>query len=555
MARPSEGKGADPRTPPKVVILGGGYGGVYTALKLQNAAKRKRIELSLVSRDNFFLFQPMLAEVVSGSIEPTHIVNPIRRLCPYTNIYRAEVEAVDVERRNVIISYAGHAQYRDIPYDHLLIAVGSSTDLSSLPGVAEHAFPLQTLGDALFLRNHLIGILERAEVEVDPQEKADLLTFVVVGGGYTGVEVAAEINDFVREAAKSYLHVDHAKVKVILLQGRDRILPELDKGLAEFSHRLLVRRGIEIRLKTRITGATAQSANLDNGDTLPTRTLVAAIGASSNRLLDTLPCNRDPKGRLIVDETLSVPGYEGLWAVGDCAAVPDVEKGGTCPPTAQYALRAAKHVAQNILASIRGGRVRVFSHKTLGLFVPLGRFSATAEVLGLKVSGALAWFLYRTYYLYQLPRLERKLKVLTDWNLALVFRRDIVQQDFSRSGGATRAHYEVGQVIIREGELARHFYIILTGRVQVYSQREEGEVDIATLGPGEYFGEIALLQGVRRTASVRALTPVDLLTISGSDFTALAMSSTQFSELLTGVMRQRLSENEARHPSGAENRM
>ncbi len=382
-----------------------------------------------------------------------------------------------------------------------------------------------------------------------------MLTFVVVGGGYTGVEVAAEINDFVREAAKSYLHVDHKEIKVILLQGRDRILPELHEGLAEFSHRLLERRGIEIRLRTRITGATAQSAILDIGDTLATRTLVAAVGASPNRLLDTLPCDRDSKGRLIVDETLAVPGYKGLWSVGDCAAVPDVRKGGTCPPTAQYALRAARHVAQNILASIRGTRVRPFSHRTLGIFVPLGRFSAAAEVLGLKVSGALAWFLYRTYYLYQLPRLERKLKVLTDWNLALVFRRDIVQQDFGRSGGATRAHYEVGQVIIRQDELARHFYIILTGKVQVYSQGKEGDVDIATLGPGEYFGEIALLQGVRRTASVRALTPVDLLTLSGSDFTALATSSTHFGELLTGVMQERLSENEARHPSGAENRV
>ena len=529
---------------------------MYAALGLQKAARRGQIELSLISRNNFFVYQPMLAEVVSGSIEPPHIMNPIRRLARFTNFYKAEIEAVDVEGRRVVIRYPGHADFHDIQYDHLVIAVGSSTDLSRLPGMAEHAFPFRTLGDALFLRNHLISVLERAEVENDPDEKREALTFVVAGGGYTGVEVAAEINDFTREAVRSYTHIEPSEIKVMLLQGSARIMPEIAEDLAEFSHKVLERRGVEIRLDTRIKGATAQSAILDDGTTIPTRTLVAAVGAAPNRLLDSIPSERDSRGRIVVDETLAVPGYPGMWAVGDCAAIPDaggIE--GTAPPTAQYALREARHVAQNILATIRGGTIRPFSYKSLGSFVPLGRFSAAAQVMGFKVSGFPAWWMYRTYYLSQLPCLERKLRVMIDWTLELLFRRDIVQMEVARSEGISRAHYEAGEIVYQQGDLARNFWIILDGQVQVYRQEDGQETLIATLGPGEYFGEMSLLQGVRHTASVRTLTPVDLLVMNEADFTALASSSTRFGELLAGVMRQRLSGGESaesQHPPGNE---
>ena len=533
------------RSPPRVVVLGGGYGGVYACLALEKAARRGQIELSLVSRDNFFLFQPMLAEVVSGSIEPPHILNPIRRLCRSTSFFQAEIEAVDVDDRNVIIRYPGHVDYRSISFDHLVIAVGSSIDLSALPGVAEHAFPFKTMGDALMLRDHIIGVLERAEVETDPDEKNELLNFVVVGGGYTGVEVAAEINEFVREAAKSYPHVNSEEIDVILLQGAGRILLELAEGLAKFSHRLLVRRGIEIRLNTRIKSATAQSAILSDGAVIPTHTLVAAVGTAPNRLLDTMLCPKGARGRLLVDENLAVQACPGVWGVGDCAAIPDLHGGGTCPPTAQYALAEAKHVARNILATIKGEGLQPFSYKSLGVFVPLGRFSAAAEVLRFKLSGFPAWWLYRTYYLYQLPRLERKLRVVIDWTLQLIFRRDIVKMDVASSEGVSRAHHEAGEIIFRQGELARNFYIILTGQVQVFRQENQRETPMATLGPGEYFGEMSLLRAVRHTASVRALTPTDLLIMSGTDFTALADSSTRFGELLAGVMRQREHANAA----------
>ena len=219
----------------------------------------------------------MLAEAVSGSIEPPHIVNPIRRLCRYCDFHLAEIEAIDFENRNVIIHYPDQTYYRSIPYDHLVISVGSSTDLSQIPGMSEHSYPFKTLDDAVCLRNHLISLLERAEVEDDPVKKQRQMTFVVARGGYTGVEVAADINDFIREAAKSYRHIEPDEANVILLQGGSRILPELSEGLATFGHRLLERRGIEVRLNTRVAGATAEYAILMGCSSIPTRTLVATM--------------------------------------------------------------------------------------------------------------------------------------------------------------------------------------------------------------------------------------------------------------------------------------
>ena len=312
---------------------------------------------------------------------------------------------------------------------------------------------------------------------------------------------------------------------------------------------MMQRRGVEVRLGTTIVGATVQRAILGNGETIPTRTLVAAIGSAPNQLLALLPGNQGPRGRLVVDETLAVPDCPGVWAVGDCAAVPDLRGGGTCPPTAQYAIRQAKHVARNILATVDGKNLRPFSHRNLGVFVPLGRFSGAAEVLGLKVSGFLAWWLYWTFYLYQLPRLERKVRVVTDWTLELFFHRDIVQIDIARSQGISRAHYEPGEFIYREGELARNFYTILSGEVQVVRLENGEEKPVATLGVGEYFGEASLLRGIRHTASVRTLAATDLLVMSGPDFKALATSSTQFAETLTDVMQRRLSDD--RSPDSA----
>ncbi len=522
---------------------------MYTALGLQKAARKGVIHLSIVSRDNFFLSQPMLAEVVSGSIEPPHIVSPIRRLCSHSDFHQAEIEDVDLDRRQVVIRYPEQPQFHYIPFDHLVIAVGGSIDLSRIPGMSSHSFSFKTLGDAIALRSHLIGVLEKADVEEDASRKERLLTFIVAGAGYTGVEVVAEINDFVKEASRSYRHVDPSEAKVLLLQGASRLLPELNEGTAAFSHRVLERKGIEVRLNARVASATAEGIVLTDGSAISARTLVAAMGAAKNRLLDKLPGPKDQRGRQVVDSSLAVAGYLGLWSIGDCAAIPDKGKDGTCPPTAQYAVREAKHLAKNILAAVKGSPVKPFAYKNLGTFVPLGRFSGAAQIMGVNISGFRAWFLYRAYYLSQLPRLKRKIQVLIDWSLELLFRRDIVHLNITPSNQTTRSHYEPGQTVCNQGDLARGFFIILEGQVEVIRERNGVAEKVDTMGPGEYFGEIALLFGVRHTVTIRALTTLDLLVMNGADLTALANSSSDFGDLLSKVMRQRLTDAGVEHPN------
>ncbi len=534
---------------PSVVILGGGYGGVHAALELQSAAKRGEIELTLISRENFFLFQPMLAEVISGSISPLNVVSPIRRIVPHADIHQAEIESVDTGNRTVAIRYPGHARLTYIDYDHLIFAVGSATDLSHFPGVEEHALPFKTLGDAFRLRNHLISMLEAADVEEDPFYKHLTLTFVIAGGGYTGVEVTSEINEFLRVASRSYRNIDTDDFRVILLHRSGRILPELGERLANLSHRLLEKRGIYVRLHTELRGATGGSALLADDVYIPTRTLVATIGASPNPILADLPCELE-RGRLVVDETLAVQGGENLWAVGDCALIPDLLRGGFCPPTAQFALREAKSAAQNVLASVRGTPKKPFRYKSRGVFVPLGGFAAATETFGLELSGFVAWWLYRTFYLLQLPRIERKLRVVTDWTLDLIFPPDIVKVDIDRPHGTSRRHFEAGDYIFRKGDISSEFYVVVDGEVEVLREDDGGESQLATLGIGEYFGEISLLSGVPHSSSVRAKTRAEILVMTGEDFLALVSSSSLFGDLLREVVQRRISINAANGSKG-----
>ena len=531
---------------PSVVILGGGYGGVHAALEMQRAARRGEIELTLISRENFFLFQPMLAEVISGSIGPLNVVSPVRRLVPHAQFHQAEIEFVDTDSHRVAIRYPGHTRISYIHYNHLIFAVGSATDLSHFSGVQEHALTFKTLGDAFRLRNRLLSMLEAADVEDDEFEKRQLLTFVVAGGGYTGVEVVSEINEFLRVASRNYRNVSAEEFRIILLHRSARILPELGEGLARFSHKLLEKRGIYIRLHAELKGATAQTAILADDIFIPTKTLVATIGASPNPILTDLPFERE-RGRLIVDETLAVKGSENLWAVGDCAFVPDVLGGGACPPTAQFALQQAKRAAQNALAKIRGKPTKPFRHKSRGVFVPLGGYAAATEAFGLEVSGFLAWWMYRTFYLMQLPRIERKLRVATDWTLDIIFPGDIVKVDIDRAHGTSRHHYEKGEYIYQQGDIAHEFYIVLSGEVEILREHDGRESPVATLSSGDYFGEMSLLREERHSSSARAREHVELLIMNGDDFLALASSSSQFGELLQTVAQERMTINAARH--------
>lgn len=536
----------------RIVILGGGFGGAYAAMHLERKlGKRLRppnaapgvepsgFEVALVSRENYLVFQPLIPGVVSSSLGIVDTIAPLRRLCPRTRLYTRDALAIDLERRTVTLSPGFRPRPLVLEYEHLVIALGNVTGLAGLPGVQQHALAFKSLGDALYLRNHVIHVLEEAAIEPDPETRRSLMTFVVAGGGFSGVEVAAELNDFVREVVHDYRGLDPADLRVVLLHSRDRILPELNERLGVFAQKVLASRGVAIRFGTRLAGATASSAVLNNGERLPTRTIVTTVPAAPNPLATALPLARE-RDRLVVNEHLQVPGHPDVWAIGDCAAVRDVSTGEMMPTTAQHATREAECVAQNIVASMDGRPLKRFTFAGLGQLASLGRRSAVAQVLGVNLSGFLAWFLWRSVYLMKLPGLDRKLRVATDWTLDLFLRQDIVQLKTDRTSAIAYEHFEAGETVIQQGDFGDKLYIIHSGEVEVLRETPgAAPARLATLGAGEYFGEMALLTDAPRQATVRSLTPLDVMVVGRTDFLALIQSFPQLQQVFEELARGR----------------
>jgi NADH dehydrogenase len=512
----------------RILILGGGFGGVHTAVHLERLLAREleagTVELGLVSRENYMVFQPMLPEVISGSIGLVDTITPIRRLCPSTNLYTRTIERIELDRRRVHAAAGFGSRQYSLEYDHLVIALGNVTSFAGRPGLAEHALPFKYLGDALAIRNRLIHTLEEADIEGSAEVRRMLLTFVVAGGGFSGVEAVAELNDFVRAAARSFRNLRADEIRVILVHAGGVILPELPSSLGRFAETLLSRRGVEIRLNQRLQSATADAALLEGGDRIETRTLITTVPSMANPLVAMLPCKSE-RGRLVVDEHLAVPEHPGVWAVGDCAWVIDARTGEPAPPTAQHATREARCVAENIAATLRGTPRRAFSFRALGKMGSLGHRSAVAEVFGFRLSGFVAWWLWRTIYLMKLPGLDRKVRVALDWTLDLLFPPDIVQLKTEHPVGLRREHFEADETIFHEGDRGDWLYIVLDGEVDVLqSVPGRGQVPLRRLGRGECFGEIALVSDRPRSATVRCATPVNVLAVDREAFETLFSS-------------------------------
>jgi NADH:quinone reductase (non-electrogenic) len=528
--------------PIRVLILGGGFGGVAVAQELQKLVPKldRPIEVTLVSQSNYLLFVPMLPSAAAASVELTHILSPLREILHRTRIRVETVEAVDLEARTVTTTHPSTHHEQVLPWDYLVIAIGNTVNLARLPGVAQHGLPIKTIGDALQIRNRTLEMLEAAENSPDSEVRRRLLTFVVAGGGYSGVEIAAEINDFVREAEREcYPVIQDRDIRVILLHSGQRILPEISESLAQFAHRKLVQRGVEVRLGARLASATADHVTLESGERIDTHMLIVAIGASPNPVAQRLGIAMD-RGRIQVDRTLRLTGQSAVWALGDCAAVPHPKTGEPAPPTAQFAMREGKTVARNIVAAIEGREPTPFTFTGLGEMVSLGNGAAVAELFGkIKVAGPLAWIMWRTFYLMRLPGLQRKVRVWLDWNMDRLFSRDLVQLSVQRTERVAHAHYEAGEPIIVQGELADAFYIIVRGAVEVVREEDGQEQALARLGAGDSFGELGLLRHQRRSATVRAVEPVDVIALGRSDFDLLAGTWKHLHESLAEVARER----------------
>jgi NADH dehydrogenase len=422
------------------VILGGGFGGVYTALHLDKALVHDApLDVILVNRENFFLFTPMLHEVAASDLDMTHIVNPIRKLLRRVKFVQGEVESIDLQGRRVVVSHGAQHHHHDLEYDHLVIALGAVTNFYNLPGVAERALTMKSLGDAIYLRNHLIEHLEQADFECARDARQALLTFVVAGGGFAGVETIAAINDFVREALPFYPNLSDESLRIVLVHEGPLLLPELGETLGVYARTQLAQRKVEIRLQTRITGLSDEGVGLSDGTLIPSKTLIWTAGTSPHPLLATLAC-RNERGRIVANEYLEVPEWPGVWALGDCALIPDLKTGKPYPPTAQHALRQGKVLAGNILAVIRGGQKRPFVFTTIGLLAAIGKRTGVANILGVNFSGFVAWWLWRSIYWSKLPRLEKKVRVALDWLLDVLFSKDLVQ--FQTLRGQTVSHAE-----------------------------------------------------------------------------------------------------------------
>jgi NADH:quinone reductase (non-electrogenic) len=408
----------------RVLILGGGFGGIYAAIELERALRdRHNVNITLVTRDNYFLFTPMLHEVAASDLEMNTIVNPLRKLLRRPKTFTGNIEAIDLERRCVAVTHGFDRHVHQLSYDHLIVALGSSTNFFGLPGVKDAALTMKKLDDAIELRNRLITHLEEANSECAAGERQPLLTFVVVGGGFAGVETLGGINDFVRDAIRFYPNLTPEFVRTILVSSDEFILPELGSKLGAYAQRKLAARGVEIITRARVTGVRGGIVGLSDGRTIPATTLIWTAGNAPNPLVANLPVpKRD--GRILVNEYLEVKEFPGVWALGDCASIPDRKTGGFHPPTAQHAIREARCAARNVAADIVGGKRKAFGFSTLGRLAAIGRRSGVANVFGLNFSGFLAWWLWRTIYLFKLPRLEKKMRVALDWTLDLCFAKD-----------------------------------------------------------------------------------------------------------------------------------
>jgi NADH dehydrogenase len=442
-----------PAPPPRevktrIVILGGGFAGATTAEHLEQAfGADPSVAITLVSDTNALLFTPMLAEVAGSSLEPTHITTPLRTSLRRTEIVRGRVTRIDLEGRYVILAPDAQlpssgllpAPGRQLPFDHLVLALGSAANYLGMQGVQEMAFEFKSLTDAIRIRNHVIDMFERADRAAAPEARQALLTFVVAGGGFAGAELAGGLNDFARGMLAYYPNIRPEDLRIILVHSRDRILPELSEPLAAYACERMAARGVTFKLNTRVADARPGVVVLKPEEEIRTETLAWTAGTTPNPLLATLPVARDKRGAVIVDGTLAVPGRPGLWAVGDCAAITDAVNGKPCPPTAQFALREATTLAHNIRASVRGAPLKPFHFDALGVLCVVGHHTACAELnipftggKSLRFSGLFAWLLWRGIYLSKLPGLERKVRVLSDWIIELFFPRDIVQTiDFS----------------------------------------------------------------------------------------------------------------------------
>jgi NADH dehydrogenase len=511
-------------TPARILVLGGGYVPVALTRELRDAVRAGAAEVTVVTRTNFHVFHGFIAEMITGRVSPSHILSPVRRIFASARVHVAEIEAIDLDARRVVTSRHLDGARFELAYDELVLAVGSAENLEAYPGLAEHAFRLKAYRDCLALKNHVLEMFELADIERDAEERRRLLTFFVAGGGYAGTEIAAELADFVRLlTAGEYPGIRRDECRVVLVHPDATILPELygsssteQRGrnyreLVEWATRHVRGLGVEILTETRVTAVTPNEVHLSGGVVIPTRTVVSAVGTKPQPVLDGLDLPRDARGRVATDAFLRVPGRPGLWAGGDCAAVPH-PSGGTCPPVGIFALAHGRQIGRNLSNTLRGRPPGPFTYTGLGQGVSIGHRTAVGELKGVPLRGLLCWTLWRGTLFYFFPTWDRRLRLLADWSIWPVVGRDIVQLDHGGRGDYEVRHYvhQPGEAIAERRRPVRYVHVIVEGEAEVVAA--SGDV-LSTLGPGDHFGrkwletaggDVVRARSLVRTVALRA---------------------------------------------------
>ena len=501
-----------------IVIAGGGFAGAYCARTLGRslgAEGPKRV--ALIAERNVLVFQPMLAEVAGSSLAPLDVVNPLRHFCRGVSVFQGRIDRIDWERKEVAVDGGPFTRNRSIGFNQLVLTLGSATDLRAIPGMADYGRPMKDLADAVRLRSVLINRLEEANLTENTEDRARLMTFVVVGGGYTGVETAGQMSDFLHDAYRFYRGLEAFKPRIVLAHAGEELLPEIGPALGRYAREILSERGTEVRLKTKVVSVTARRVHFEDGTAVEANTVVTTIGAGPNPLVADL-CRRigidTDKGRMKVEPTFRVSKIDGLWAAGDGAAVPWTDnKGGakTSPATAQFAVRQGVQLAKNLLRASRGEALRPFRHRYVGQLAVVGKRHAVAEIFGMHFRGLIAWWMWRTIYLSKLPGVMRRLRVTVDWTFDLFFPRDTSLVMPPPIEAMRAVHLDKGDPLFAKGDHCRVLFYLRKGSIALSAGGEGAR----TLAAGSVIdGDLLDAEG-NWSCSRRAAEPSDLVLFRG----------------------------------------
>jgi NADH:quinone reductase (non-electrogenic) len=523
----------------KIVIIGGGFAAVKCARTLRKRLAQDEHQIVLYSRENHMVFHPLLADVAGASVHPDSAAATIRQMLPGVDCITETVERIDISDGQIEFQN-DQGQLERTNYDHLVIACGAESNLGIIPGMSDHAFPFKTMKDAVALRSHVIGQLEKAEACTDPSRRKFQLSFVIIGGGFSGVELAGEVNDLVRDSTRFYQNFTENDLSITLVHSQDQVLPEVSPSLRNFALKKMQRAGINVLLKTSAAAATPEGVGLQDGTMLRAATVVCTIGTTPSPIVQHLEVQKE-RGRLVTDANMRVAGLQNVWAVGDCAWITNAFDNKPSPPTAQFAEREGRQAAENIVRVLHGQPTRPFSFKPLGQLCSIGGHRAVAEMFGFRVSGILAWFIWRGVYLMKLPSWSRRIRVGFDWAWDLIFPRDLGAFAANQSQHVSRAYYRPGDFVYRKGEPANFFYAIEQGEVELLRSTDgaQGEQPFAILGPGDFVGEAALHHKESYLGSVRARTVVRLVAMNREVFSQQAGIMAPLHDIIVESVRLR----------------